>query len=319
MTSKVARCAFTLVELLVVIAIIGILIGLLLPAVQQVREAARRTQCANNLKQQMLAALSYEDAQGEFPPGFTHPSQTMWSAYILPFVEQGNLYNTIDINGPWTSGDGGTAANVAALGTYIPLFQCPSSGIPRSQFDPFVDSERVPCCYLACCSGLLDRESGELPWAGMAADDIYPESDGMFFMNSKTLHASVKDGLSNTVMIGESLPDQDQFDVDLGGNVQKVDHWYIGSREFGLYPYISGYDSNEVSECLGSTAVRINSLKIVDAPADHKELSFGSAHAQGANIGFGDAHVKYISETIDPVIWSAVGSRNNGEVTGEID
>lgn len=310
---------FTLVELLVVIAIIGILIGLLLPAVQQVREAARRIQCANHVKQQALAVLNYEDAHKEFPPGFSHPAMTMWSGYILPYIDQGNLYETVDIQQPWTPLNGGSAANSAALGTYIGIFQCPSSGVPQSQYDPFADAERVPCCYLACTTGLLDRESGEWPWAGMPREQEYPESDGIFYMNSNTRHADVKDGLSTTVLLGESLPDQELFDIDYGGNTQKVDHWYIGSRELFDYPTADVFGSNESSECLGSTAVLINSIKIESTPADHKELSFGSRHTQGVNMGFADGHVQFVSERIDMGIWSAIGSRNNQEVVGEIE
>ena len=100
-TNNLSRFGFTLVELLVVIAIIGILIGMLLPAVQQVREAARRIKCANNVKQQSLAMLNYESAHRQFPPGFSFPSGTLWSGYILPFMDQANIYNRVDLAGPW--------------------------------------------------------------------------------------------------------------------------------------------------------------------------------------------------------------------------
>ena len=313
------RSGFTLVELLVVIAIIGILIGMLLPAVQQVREAARRIQCANNIKQQALAISNYEGAFKKFPPGFAHPSMTMWSGHILPFVDMGNLYDTIDVESPWSSMVGAPPQNVEALSVLIPLFQCPSADVPKVQFDPFHDADRTPCCYLACCTGLRDRESGDLPWAGMGRYLEHAESDGIFYMNSETRSRDVKDGMSTTVLLGETLPDQDLFDVDVGGNIQKVDHWYIGSRELANYPLAIPFGSNECSECLGSTAIPINSIKIESSPADHKELSFGSRHTQGANIAFADGHVQFVSNLIDSSVWSAVGSRNENEIVGELD
>jgi prepilin-type N-terminal cleavage/methylation domain-containing protein/prepilin-type processing-associated H-X9-DG protein len=313
------RRAFTLVELLVVIAIIGILIGLLLPAVQQVREAARRIQCANQLKQQNLAMLAYESTHKHFPSGYSHPNMTMWSGFLLPFLEQENLYDTIDLESPYSVLDGGPAANAAALGTHIPVFQCPSSGVPRSQFDPLLDTERVPCCYLGCASGTNNRESGDLPYVGLAKYESYPESDGILFMNSKLGTKSIRDGLSSTVLIGESLPDQELFNEDYSGNPQKVDHWYIGSRELSFYPELAGFNSAESSECLGSTACPINSIKVAESPANDKELSFGSNHHGGVNISFADGHLQFINQNIDALVWSALGSRANGEIVGDFE
>lgn len=316
---RISRCGFTLVELLVVIAIIGILIALLLPAVQMVREAARRVQCANNVRQQVFAMLNYEDAHRKLPPGFTSPGMTMWSGFILPFIEQNNLYSQIDIDGPWSNYYATNPANPAALSAYIGLFQCPSSNVERVQYDPLVDADRVPCCYLACASGLNNRESGDKPWCGMDAFEGLPASDGIFYQNSYTELAEITDGLSNTLMLGESLPDQTLFNDDYSGNPQKVDHWYIGSGELATYPEIGSFNSAECSECLGSTACPINSIKIPDSPANDKELSFGSNHPQGVNMGFADGHVKFVVETIDLQVWSAIGTRGEGEPVTTID
>jgi len=313
------RKAFTLIELLVVIAIIGILIALLMPAVQAVRESARRVQCANQLKQQVTAMLSYEAARKRLPPGFSYPEMTMWSAFILPYIDENNLYRNIDIEAPWTPVTGGSPENIAALGVYIALFQCPSSGVEQSQIDPLTDSERVPCCYLACASGLNNRESGDKPWCGMAEFEDVPESDGIFYMNSSTRLAEILDGQSNTVLLGESLPDQELFGIDYSGNAQKVDHWYIGSRELTFYEEVDGFSSAEGSECIGSTACRINSIKIEDSPINDKELSYGSQHPTGVNIGFADGSVHFVSEYIDQKVWSAAGSRAGREITGPIE
>jgi prepilin-type processing-associated H-X9-DG protein/prepilin-type N-terminal cleavage/methylation domain-containing protein len=311
------RPAFTLVELLVVIAIIGILIAMLLPAVQVIREAARRVQCANKIKQQSLAMLNYESAHMKFPPGFSFPNQAMWSAYILPFMDQANLYNTLDFNSDFGD-DTGNNSNILAKSAQLAVLRCPSANVPDLEVDNFSGIERAPCCYLACSSGLRNREAGELPWAGMNAFDGHPASDGMFYVNSKTGFSAITDGSSSTVLVGESLPDQFLFGTDEGGNVQKADHWYVGSAEIFPQESYSSFRSSENSECLGSTACPINSILMGDATTiDEKELAFGSRHPGGANIGFADGHVQLMIDTIEATIWSGLGTRSGGEVTSE--
>ena len=149
--------------------------------------------------------------------------------------------------------------------------------------------------------------------------DGHPASDGIFHVNSKTRFAMISDGSSSTVLVGESLPDQFLFGTDEGGLSQKVDHWYVGSRE--LFPqenYIAGGNSAENSECLGSTACPINSILMGDLTTiDEKELSFGSRHPAGVNIGFADGHVQFITDSIEATTWSSLGTRSGGEVASE--
>ena len=315
-STRVAR-AFTLIELLVVVAIIGILIGMLMPAIQSVREAARRIQCANNVKQQVLAMHNFEGCHGRFPAGFTAPQGAMWSAFILPFVEQANLFERLDLNGPWHGRDGKTN-NTNVMQESLSLFRCPSASLDLAQYDPFAATDRSPSSYLACASGLNNRESGERPWCGMEQVGGLPESDGVFFLNSATRIAEIFDGSSNTVMLGESLPDQTLLGMDYSGNQQKVDHWHTGSEEVGGYP-VDGQDSAEVSECLGSTACPINSIMIDDAPINDKELSFGSLHPTGINMGYADGHIRFISEDVDSQVWSAIGTREGGEPDNRVN
>ncbi len=311
---------FTLVELLVTISIIAILISLLLPAIQSIRMAARRTSCAQRLRQQSLAMLGFEATHRHFPAGFSHPGNTMWSGFILPFIEQNNLYDSLNLEGPWTIRDGGDPRNVAALRIVFNVFRCPSASIPEFQFDPILEAVRSPSCYLACASGLNNRESGAKPWVGMNAEDGFPASDGIFFLNSETRFGSITDGSSSTILLGESLPDQDLFGDDYFGNRQKVDHWYIGSGELKTYSQFINNDlSCENSECLASTACAINSIEIASAPFNDKELSFGSAHGTGVNISFADGHVRFISSSIDDSVWSALGTRAGGETATQLN
>ena len=318
--AKSTRSAFTLVELLVVIAIIGILIAILLPAVQAVREAARRIQCANNVKQQSMAMLNYESAHQELPSGASVPGHAMWSAFILPYIEGSNLYYLIDFEAGFEDVSVANANNIEKLSAGLPFMICPSSAVPEKQLDTLMGIERSPSCYVACTSGLLSREAGDFPWAGMDADDTYPASDGVFYVNSRTALANISDGTSGTVLLGEVLPDQDIVGIDAGGGDQKADHWYIGSRELDSMETVklSMRTSSENSECMGSTACLINSIFMGERTTiDEKELAFGSRHSGGANIGFVDGHVQFVAESIDLVVWSSIGTRAGGEAPGD--
>jgi prepilin-type processing-associated H-X9-DG protein len=263
--------------------------------------------------------MNFETEHRHFPNGFSHPGMTMWSGFILPFIEQNNLYGTLDLNGPWRK-IGEDTPNSRSLGVLIQVYRCPSADISEKQLDPLIGVDRVPCCFLACAGGLNNRESGELPWCGMdqyvdpVTGTVYAESDGVFFLNSRTTSAKITDGLSNTVLVGETIPDQYLFGTDYAGNQQKVDHWCIGSGELEDYPKLIPFGSADLSECLGSTACPINSIKVEESPMNDKELSYGSAHRQGANMGFADGHIRFVTETVDREVWSAVGSRSNSEI-----
>ena len=289
-----SRCGFTLIELLVVIAIIGILIGLLLPAVQAVREAARRTQCGNQLKQMITAIHHYHDTRQKFPPGFEWPDRTLWTARILPFMEQQTLYDTIQFGLPWDSGP-----NAAACGVLIPTFQCPSQPVPPPQDFEGIPN-RQPCTYLASATGINTRESGPSPVIGD------PNRDGMLFNNSQTKFADVLDGTAHTIMLGEAIFNIDIRGIDPVGNSQAVDHWYFGSTD-----QLNGINA---SECLGSTAIPLNLYrnKALD-DIESKELCFSSYHPQGVQLAFVDGHIEFVNETIDIDIMKARGTRSGRE------
>ena len=180
---------FTLVELLVVIAIIGILIGMLLPAVQQVREAARRVSCANKLKQLGLAAHNYASAFGHFPPGIVDDDDDLKDAlhsgfvFLLPYVEQQNLFDLYDFSSDWKSEN-----NAPLAQQRVEVFLCPSNDSLVEQ-DGGIPGEAVD--YALCKGSLAYLHNQGL-------------RDGVFDVNSKTTFAYMTDGSSNTILMGEA-------------------------------------------------------------------------------------------------------------------
>lgn len=296
---RIRRIGFTLVELLVVIAIIGVLVALLLPAVQAAREAARRIQCANNLKQQGLALIQHLGAHRRFPSGtqqqknVVHSNRYLWSGQILPFIEQDNLYSQIDLTQPWN-----TLPNSVPLQTHLAFFRCPSANAPES-LEHWV-SKRVPCTYLACASGVTARETG--PGTLISHRSL----DGVFFEDSRIREADITDGLSNTILVAESLFLIDVTGPDHNGDPQLIDHWYVGSPSMG---------DNEMSESLGSTAAPINAWRKSPQPfIEDVEMSYSSRHSGLVQAVFGDGRVTSVSDSIDMQIWRAHGTRNLGEV-----
>jgi prepilin-type N-terminal cleavage/methylation domain-containing protein len=290
----------SLVELLVVIAIIVILVSLLFPAVQAARETARRLQCANNLKQIGLAALLYEDVNRKLPTGCSTSKalpdshRFFWSGQVLPFLEQTNLRNSIDPNQPWDS----FLPNVKALQSNLPMFRCPSSNAPEKYTQ--VVEDRAICTYLGCATGLVRNETG----SGKLMGDL--NLDGSLYTNSQTRHRDFADGLSQTVLVGESLFLPGVSGPDHDGIPQIIDHWCVGSPGMG---------SSEMSEALGSTAIKINSWKLSPLTfIEDIELGYSSRHTGLIQSIFADGHVQVISDAIELSIWSAAGTHSGSEI-----
>jgi prepilin-type N-terminal cleavage/methylation domain-containing protein len=303
------RCGFTLVELLVVIAIVGLLAALLMPAVQQAREAARRASCRNNLRQLGLALHHYHDQHRVFPFGWnTHG--TGWSAMILPQLEQQGMFETIVFtefgSGNWGSG----AANEQAAGTVVPVFRCPSMAQPV-HVDNAGIPQRVPVSYRGCGSSeALSDDTGTAPPGTRALEEQL--HNGVFFGCSRVGMRDVLDGTSTTIMLGESYTD-----VDFVQDGNAMDYWYLGSPQIDPCRCDGSTAGTEFSEFIGSTAARMNARFIAAASGYEKEISFGSYHVAGANFCFADASVRHISESIDHPLYRALGSRHGGEVIGE--
>ncbi len=304
------RFGFTLIELLVVIAIIAILIALLLPAVQQAREAARRSQCKNNLKQIGIALHNYHDLHRTFPFGFDRHG-TGWTAMILPQLEQNNLYETLTF-AETGAGDWNVAgANQQACQQVIAGFRCPSCPVPE-QLDWEGIPSRSPVTYTANASGdrVEDRNSGEPGSVG----ETGVNQTGVFFDRSRIRIGDITDGTSNTVAVGEVPTNFDQSFPGAGGN-EFLDHFAIGS------PNIDGdgpLPPGDFSEFVGSTAVEFNLFfRPTGVDGDMMTLSYGSYHSGGAHLLLADGSTRFVSDTIDATIRQAIGTRNGGEVVGD--
>lgn len=289
---------FTLIELLVTLFIIGILVALLLPAIQSAREAARRTQCLNHLKQMVLALHHYHDTHKCLPPGVSlrleRGNGSFWHTAILPQLEQNTLYNEIDFSKIWNDP---TSANPIVCSTPISLFQCPSAAVARVEYNVQGFEKRCPSTYLGCASGILTRESGPSPTLA----DL--EIDGMLFRESKTRFASVLDGTSNTILLGESIHDYSFWGDNPIQGPQVVDHWSIGSVDI--------YTTNEMSEAVGSTGVGPNAHNDKSRFIDEVEISFSSRHPGGVQVALADGSARFFDETVDSDIWSALGTKSN--------
>jgi prepilin-type N-terminal cleavage/methylation domain-containing protein/prepilin-type processing-associated H-X9-DG protein len=319
MHRRANRRAFTLYELLIVIAIIAILIALLLPAVQQAREAARRTQCKNNLKQLGLALHIYHDARRTFPPGNVSPpgdKHSLWwssHAMILPYLEQKPLYSHCNFDvGP------GHAKNQTPVKTEIRSFLCPSDGpVPR-------DSKTGPTNYF------LSAGSGpavSLPPTGKTA----PMPNGLFYQVSNTRIAAVRDGTSHTVAAMESIRGRSDvpptlryvyvsLDVPLPETVQP---------DVGLTDYQRQRNLKRDRGASWADGRFLQSLLVTsltpnkDLPdTAYRDLAGGasaarSMHRGGANVLFTDGAVHFVSDSIDFVVWQALGTRDGREKVGD--
>lgn len=306
--SAVTCRGFTLVELLLVIAIIGVIVALLLPAVQVAREAARRSSCSNNLRQVGLALHMYHDQHRRFPFGWdTHG--TAWSALILPQIEQAGLHARLVF--AESAGWGAHPENELAACTLIGTLRCPSMSQPQ-HVDSSNIPRRVPASYRACgASDVISDDTGTLPKPGYRSFESR-SLDGMFFGCSDVSISAASDGTSMTLLIGEAYTD-----VDFLQDGNALDYWYFGSPQVDSCRCDGGSDGTEFSEFVFSTAVPINARFIAALSGYEKEVAAGSYHPGGAQFCLVDASIRFIAESVDLQLYRGLGSRNGGEVIGD--
>jgi prepilin-type N-terminal cleavage/methylation domain-containing protein/prepilin-type processing-associated H-X9-DG protein len=325
------RTAFTLVELLVVIAIIGILIGLLLPAINAAREAGRRIQCRNNLKQVGLALHGYHGAYQQFPPAYRSqvgsggPSNDKgpgwgWAALILPFMEENSLFGRIHFDKDITD-----PANTAARLTIVRTCLCPSdNGASTFNVDKLGDSSANYGTPLTDASGNPLQVAHSNFVGVFGAPEITPDpgfllSDprrstahrGMFCRNSAVQFRDVTDGTSHTLFVGErssTLAYATWAGAVTGGQVppKQPDTYSYGPE--GAPVLLLGH-TGDATDVPPHTP---------NSPVNHVD-DFWSQHPQGVNFLFVDGSVHIIANTIDPQLWWALGTRAGGESVAELD
>lgn len=312
------RKGFTLIELLVVIAIIGVLIALLLPAVQSAREAARRAQCVNNLKQLGIALHNYHDTEGSLPLGRTIPFNQSFSQFarILPYIEAGSIAGAINFDWGY-----GAAANTTAGGTRVAVLTCPSDGAE------LVPASMGPTSYRANEGTSVVMWYGKSDTANVNAG--MPAPNGLFFSDIKVTLAAIRDGTSNTAAFSEHV----LGDFDQGVATEKADTFRPGTypatpdeavqmcrnmnwRDVSLQgvsavgaPWIYGYHSTSSYWHSGPP----NSRSCMFPPSRIMTVA-NSNHPGGVNVCFADGSVRFVKDTVDLSTWRALGTRNGGEV-----
>ena len=329
-----SRRAFTLIELLVVIAIIAVLIGLLLPAVQKVREAAARMSCTNNLKQIGLALHSYHDANNRFPPGYidgnTNPASTPdndvgpgwgWASFLLPYIEQGNVYNQINF-----SQGVGIGNNKVISQMPLAVHQCPSDPLQQA-FAVYDSSFTTPIATVAHgnyvgCNGWEECfwNSGGVgdPAGNDGLSGGYGQSgNGLFYRNSRTRIADVTDGLSNTIVVGERSSNHAPSTWTGAVTGGRCPAW-MATQPPSPYAPPPGppYDNADFDEALVLGHGNATHLPSADFPIFDPDV-FYSFHTGGANFLFGDGSVHFLSSGIDPNTYQYLCTIAGGELLSD--
>jgi prepilin-type N-terminal cleavage/methylation domain-containing protein/prepilin-type processing-associated H-X9-DG protein len=332
-----SRRGFTLIELLVVISIIGVLVALLLPAVQAAREAGRRAQCTNNLKQIGLAMHNYETSLRTLPMFTTHYARTFnncgtlightWADFIYPYIEQTNIYNSINFSLPYSS-----FANVTCYQIQVATYNCPDD--PKaSQFDPSLNLITTVQSSYAAVIGLSEvftTSYGTGPTATNAGRCGAIDSEGLFGLDVAFRISDARDGTSTTMLVGETS----RFNNEPSGsnfNFANVAHVWPGAPWTGsavwndqrisagayLVPRLNANPQIGPPTCLLSSSPLLSdspNWSTVPRCLDLGQFGFRSQHPAGAHFLFADGSVRFINSSVNIPTYRALGTRELGEI-----
>lgn len=332
------RRGFTLIELLVVIAIIAILIALLLPAVQQAREAARRAQCKNNLKQIGLALHNYLERNLTFPPGYVVRDSSGgahlgygWAAYILPDMEQKNVYDEANWNSPPVQHGG-------AFGRKLVSYLCPSDpgtlgsatyitqqdqqtggGEMNAAGDPCGSPTDTTADYTPPTGGCTSQRrtfgtpfAAKASYVGNAGTSLGFTTNGIFYGNSRTQDRDITDGTSNTFLAGERRQ-HSGWDAAWAGI-----HW--NENNFGSFAPGPGVGGEGGTWGTSQSRVSTNGRHVLGATSYGPNTGsggFSSAHIGGFHMLLCDGHVRFITESINRTIYNNLANRHDGQSIGD--
>ena len=337
------RSAFTLIELLVVIAIIAILIGLLLPAVQKVREAAARAKCSNNVKQLALAMQNYHDANQFFPaavynqvvyPGNPSGTKHSWRAFTLAYIEQGAIANLYNTNKNWYDEPSG---NLATASLKVPTFECPSTptqatgtSYPWNDGPPNTITFKAPIATtdydtINGVKNYVYASVNNLPCTEKKCKQYDNQTRGAMFKNQVTRILEISDGTSNTLMVAECAARP----LVYIGRTQVSASSYPGTSDpipnnQGICytdsegPFsLDGVDANGKIWPKDSNS---DTSLVAQYPFAFNKSNYNepySFHTSGMNVGFCDGHVQFLRDTIDMKTFASVITRSGGEVNGD--